>query len=231
MTADPQATDRCTSEPISWLALEQHALGELPPAASAAIVAHLRACPACQACAARISADSQRLDLPALPALAARVARRRWLWWIGGPAVAAAAVALVLLGRLPGPPRPAGTGVKGMAVSLTLLRERGGTIAEDPPGYLPGDRWQALVTCPAGPPLQWALLLFQNGAPAQRIAGGTGLTCGNRITLPGAFRLTDTGPASVCFLGVGAGDDLPPVDAVDHEGFGAACVRLAGEQR
>ena len=118
-----------------------------------------------------------------------------------------------------------------MAVSLTLVRERGGTIAEDPPGFLPGDRWQALITCPAGPPLDWALLLFQNSAPAQRIAGGTALVCGNRIALPGAFRLTESGRASICFLAVTAAADIPPGNAADLEQSGAACVRVVGEER
>jgi hypothetical protein len=118
-----------------------------------------------------------------------------------------------------------------MAVSLTLVRERAGTIAEDPPGFLPSDRWQALVTCPAGPPMDWALLLFQNNAPAQRIAGGTGLVCGNRVALPGAFGLTDSGRASICFLAVTAAGNIPHTEAADLEQSGAACVRLVGEEK
>jgi Putative zinc-finger len=246
MNADPHPTDRCTtSQPISWLALERHALGELPPAEANAIADHLRHCPACQTCAARITTDSERLRLPDLPPLPAIPPLRSravpsaerpkwWRWSIGATAGAALAVAAVMLlvGRLPGDgPRPRSTNVKGMAVGLTLVRERDGAIAEDPPGFLPSDRWQALVTCPAGPPLDWALLLFQNSAPAQRIAGGTALVCGNRVPLPGAFRLTESGRASICFLAVTGADDIPPGHAADLEHSGAACVRLVGERR
>jgi hypothetical protein len=248
MNADPHPTDRCTtSQPISWLALERHALGELPPVEAGAIADHLRGCAACQACAARITTDteSERLRLPELPPLSALPPMRQravppsarpkwWRWSIGATAGAALAVAagMLLVGGLPGDdPRPRGTTVKGMAVGLTLVRERGGAIAEDPPGFLPSDRWQALVTCPAGPALDWALLLFQNSSPAQRIAGGTALACGNRVPLPGAFRLTESGRASICFLAVSTTADIPAAHAADLEHSGAACVRLVGEER
>ena len=183
MSADPQPTDRCTEQPISWLALEQHALGELPPVEAAAITDHLRGCPACQACAARITADGERVRLPDLPPLPAipplrprlvpPAARPKWWRWsVGATTGAALAVAAVVLlvGRVGDSPRTRGGSAKGMAVSLTLVRERSGTIAEDPPGFLPGDRWQALITCPAGPPtgLGASAIPKQRPRPAHR---------------------------------------------------------------
>jgi anti-sigma factor RsiW len=40
----------CIGEPVSWLRLEQLALGELPAPAADAVHAHLGACAVCAAC-------------------------------------------------------------------------------------------------------------------------------------------------------------------------------------
>jgi hypothetical protein len=237
------ATSRCASEPISWLELERFVLDDLPPARATSVQQHLQGCPVCALCLGRIREPAAAPVLPPLPArpprprsepLAVR-ARRRWPWLAG--AGLAGATALVLLLALPALRPPGGTATKGIQVALTLVRERQGAIAEDPGGYHPDDRWKALVTCPEGRELAWALVLFQDpgaGAAAPLIApvaSGNRLGCGNRVALPGAFRVTGDGRAAVCFVGLLGGMPGSPLvptarDPAELEQEGAACVRL-----
>ena len=61
---------RCSGVALSWLVLEQHALGELPGAQRQEVDAHLRSCQACRSCFEQIRAEAAPLpELPALPAL------------------------------------------------------------------------------------------------------------------------------------------------------------------
>ena len=240
----------CTSEPISWLELERFALGELPAGPATRVERHLSACPLCAGCLGQIRSGDPGLVLPALPAAAAQAvpgrtrrprlhASRRWP--IVGLGAALAGVAALLVLAWPALDRGSGTATKGIDVALTLVRERQGTMAEDPPDYHPDDRWKALATCPAGRELAWALVLFQEGAPATPMGSGTKLACGNRVPLPGAFRLTGTGRAAVCFLGHAGLENVGPEENIgstsasevaaagptDLEHAGAACVRLS----
>jgi hypothetical protein len=238
-------TPACISEPISWLLLERFALGELAADPAARVERHLRDCPACAGCFGRIRAEAA-LALPELPAAAARPAggrgagRRRWPLLAMGASFAGAAAAALLLLAPPARDRRAVTASKGVEVALTLVRERQGAMAEDPAGYRPDDRWKALVTCPGGREIAWALLLFQEGeatgAVAAPVASGSGLACGNRVSLPGAFRLTGAGPLAVCFVALLDGQirapGAPPSSAADIAAMdqaGAACVRLSSE--
>ncbi len=221
---------RCTGEPISWLQLERFALGELPPEPAARVQQHLQACPLCARCLAEIRGVDQP-PLPPLPA-AGRAERRaltshRWRWFaLAGASALAAATWLVL----PLPARPPGTRSKGVDVVLTLVRERRGAIQEDPAGFQPNDRFKALVTCPPGRAVAWALVSFQDGLAAAPVASGGGLPCGNRVPLPASFRLTGNTGTAVCFLGIIGARQPPPIESNDPsalEDAGAACVRLA----
>jgi hypothetical protein len=224
-------TTSCTGEPISWLQLERFALGELEPAGAARVQEHLQACPLCARCLAEIRGSESAL-LPALPAGRRAngpvvASHRRWRWLVLAGASALAAASWLLL---PLPGRRAATHSKGVDMVLTLVRERQGTIQEDPPGFLPEDRFKALVTCPPGRAVAWALVLLQDGAPAVPVASGGALTCGNRVPLPGAFRLTGNAGTAVCFLGL-IGQRQPPLieshDPAALEQAGAACLRLS----
>ena len=202
---------RCGGTPISWLRLEQHHAGELSAAESEAIAAHLATCGACASCLARIEEDAAE-PLPALPALPAPTAaapRNVLTLRRVAPVVAALALAAALLfviGRRPGPdPRgpeldPLSSRTKGGSVGFVLVRDDEGVIAEAGGVYRDGDRWKALVTCPAGMRAAWDLVVFEHGDLAFPLEPQPDLACGNAVPLPGAFRTTGHEPMTVCLV-------------------------------
>ena len=197
----------CVGEPLSWLLLERHALGELSQSDSARVRAHLAGCAACAACAAETARP-----LPAL-ARTAEVEAPRALWWrryaaawATTAALACAAAGFLLLARPPG--RTADVvasgdtlpGVKGGDVALELVRERAGVVTHGADTFAPEDRWKALVTCPAGGVVFWDVTVRDGGRRDERfpLAPAGPLSCGNHVVLPGAFRLSGPGTAEVC---------------------------------
>jgi hypothetical protein len=217
-------TGAVVCEPISWLRLERYQLGELPPGERAAIAGHLATCDRCRACLDRIQSPGQA-DLPPLPAtrVAAGVgggvgaappaARHRparaWStrWRLLGLATVGAAAALVLIvaGPRDAPRAPPGHRIhtKGGDVVLELVRERNGSAAYEPTSFAPLDRFKVLLTCP--PPLRLFtdLAILQDDGiafPGEPSA----ISCGNRVALPSAFRITGPGPAAVCVAVDGA---------------------------
>jgi hypothetical protein len=195
-------TARCTGEPLSWPRLERLAAGDLRPRDAAAARAHLATCPACQACLARIQADA--VDLPRLPALAPP-ARPRW-WLLAAPAAALAAVALWLAVRNPDRPdtEVATVAIKGGGtLTLSLVRERDGAIAIDPPDVRDDDRWKVRVTCDRTIAVTAVVSVHQPAQPVSSPLPPAAITCGNDVTLPGAFYIT-SGAATVCVTVDGA---------------------------
>ena len=210
MSAAPASPSRCTGEPLSWLILERHALGELPASEASRVQAHLAACAACSACAA----EARRpWSLPArvtLPAVGP--ARRPW-WrryaagWATTAALACAAAGFLLVSRSPGrsgsravAPGDTLPGVKGGDVALDLVCERQGQIIHDAETFAPDDRWKVLVTCPASHVVFWDVEVRDGAARAVRypLAPVGPISCGNHVALPGAFSLSGNAPAQVC---------------------------------
>lgn len=265
-------TPACISEPVSWLALEQLALGELPAARARAVQDHLARCPACRACLDRIEADAPAL--PALPALPARGAAAPpavapwWrAWWprlaVGGGLAAAAAAAVLLVARAPngdgdggdrGPTgeaptlalAPAGprVAIKAPAgevvIALAVVRERAGHVEAEAASIAPDDRLKVRLTCPpaGGARLHADVVVFQRGAGARLEAAfplpARTITCGNEVTLDGAFRVTPSSSgardATVCVaLDPAAAPDRAALAARGPRGPGLACVPLAAE--
>jgi hypothetical protein len=227
----------CIGEPVSWLRLEQLALGELAAPAADAVATHLTACAACAACLDQLRAD--HVELPALPAPAPVRApwwRRRAVWGIAGT-LAAAAAALIIFLRMPRTAEDADVlspriRIKGAGdVVVGLVRERGGETVTAPTGFRPGDRFKLIVTCGEATDVWVDIVVFQPeraGAPltASYPAEPMRLACGNHVALPGAFTLTGTGAASVCLaLDV----DRPPTRERLGRRKGIACYQLRAE--
>ncbi len=204
------AARRCTGEPVSWLALERLRLGELPAGERRAVEQHLGVCVACAACLADLD---QPLALPPLPAATGPApfwSRVRSAWRGAGqarmwaPAGVALLLALFLLAR----PRPLDeppaertlAGIKGDGIALSLVRERDGTIDHGATTFTGRDRWKALVTCPAARVVFWDVVVLDGAAAAFPLAPAAPLACGNRVPLPGAFRLDGERPLEVCLL-------------------------------
>jgi Putative zinc-finger len=199
-------TNNCTT-PLSWLVLERHQLGELPPAEEAAVDSHLRQCADCTALLARIAED----DAGALPALPtplerrgpfqmARIGRARTAAIVTTVAVAAAL--LLAVGRKPrvvvdGAPSAR---VKGADISFALVREDEAMLAEAGGTYHDGERFKAVVTCPPGLRASFDVAVFEHDAVTFPLAPSAELACGNAVALPGAFRVTGHDRMTVCLV-------------------------------
>jgi hypothetical protein len=202
------AARSCTATPISWLRLELHHAGELAADERAEIAAHLEACAACAACLATIVDDAQA-PLPALPLAATPAVTRMRGVGRFAPAVAALAMAaalLLVLGRRGDdgagrtPLEPSGARTKGGAIAFSLVRDDASVLAEAAGSYRDGDRWKAIVTCPAGMRAAWDVVVFERGEAAFPLAPMTDLACGNGVALPGAFRTTGHDRMTVCLV-------------------------------
>lgn len=188
-------------EPVSWLELERQALGELDGERASAIEAtadaDTRAC---------LEQARQPRTLRPLPARPARVPgwpapgwierlRRRWAL---GAGVLAAACAAILIVVLRGQGEPAGGTVKGGgAPELELIRERNGEVTPAATTFQDGDRFKLVVTCAPDRRLTGEVVIHQAGQ-TYRPLPAVDVPCGNRVSLPGAFRLTGTDPAEIC---------------------------------
>lgn len=216
-------TPRCTGEPVSWLRLEQFRLGELGDAERTRVAEHLAECPACAACAARIEAD-EATDLPALelragtrpaPVAPRRTSPRARRLLAGASALAAAACLLLLIRRAPRAPDGAALDhgetarSKGDGVAFVLVRDDGQRIVEARGVFRSNDRFKALVTCPPGTGTTFDLVVFDVGGASFPLAPARGLSCGNEVPLPGAFRLTPApgGTETICVVW-GSDDEL-----------------------
>jgi hypothetical protein len=235
---DDAAELRCTGEPVSWLALERLRLGELAPDQRRAVEQHLAACAACAACLGEID---RPLALPALPAMPSRAAwwsRLLAAWRSAGPVQLAAAggVAVVVALFIVARPRPIvlplsdGTlaGIKGDGVALALARERDGAIDNGAATYARGDRWKALVTCPSARVVFWDVAVFDGANATFPLEPAGPISCGNRVPLPGAFRLDGDHRLEVCVL-LGP-DPIHRARLTAHAGTRATCMIVRPER-
>jgi len=203
---------RCTGTPVSWLRLEQHHAGELPAPERDDVTAHLATCEACAACFARIVEEATApLPVLARPAASARPPARVFaLRRVAAPlaAFAVAAGVLLALGRGPRPdPQPhdfpvdpGAARTKGGDVGFVLVREDEGVVAEAGGVYREGDRWKAVVTCPAGMRASWDLVVYEHGEASFPLDPASELVCGNDVPLRGAFRTTGRERMTVCLV-------------------------------
>jgi anti-sigma factor RsiW len=213
--------ERCTGEPLSWPRLERLAAGDLPARDAAAARAHLAGCAACAACLAHIERDA--VALPRLPALAPPP-RRWWPLACGGLAMAAALLIWMNV-RVPDS-IGASAGIVGLkgggTLTLGLVRERDGAISLDPDDVRAGDRWKVRVTCDRAAAITVDVVVYQPGGPAAFPLSPAAITCGNEVTLPGAFHVTG-GAAEVCVAVDTPRDALPAGPTRAH----LACRGLA----
>jgi hypothetical protein len=206
-------SERCIDTPVSWLRLEQYAVGEMVAAEREHIAAHLEACPACGACFDQIGEHEVKLPSLVEGARAGTAdtrepgARPRWFAWGGlGVGLTAAVAALGLFVLRGSDPATSGISVppnrvtiKGGDVAIELVRQRGTAVRLNAKGYRDGDRFKVLFTCPVAGAMHIDVAVIQDGKVAFPLPAGTS-PCGNRVSVPGAFGLTGTNPVTVCVL-------------------------------
>ena len=236
MTTNPPADTRdmrCIGESVSWLRLEQHRLGELSAAEATVVEAHLAVCPACAACAAETrqpltlslpNAVVARKELTSGPPIRAASWFRTWRAGVSAGVVSAAAVALAFAFMTRSTPVPGSRpdpvalrsgaalpGSKGGEVAIELVRERSGAVEHGAHTFLAGDRWKVLVTCAAERVLFWDVVVEDGGQARFPLSPAGPLACGNRVALPGAFRLSGVEAKRLCVVFSS--------DPVDRRGF------------
>jgi hypothetical protein len=158
--------------------------------------------------------------------LARARARRRQLMIGAGVFVAAAAALLLVILR----PKDTTTGelsasvrVKGAGlVNMTLVRERDGAVAFDPPDVRDSDRWKVQLTCAPGGGATVEVVVYQPGEPVAVALPAQPFACGNSIVIPSAFRITG-GAATICARLASA--SLPPLPATP--GGAMACRTIS----
>jgi hypothetical protein len=74
----------------------------------------------------------------------------------------------------------------------------------------------------------WDVAVFDGGRASFPFAPAAPITCGNRVPLPGAFRLDGERPLQVCLLLSGDPIDRARVSAITTRA--AACVPLQPER-
>jgi hypothetical protein len=202
---------RCSHEPVSWLTLERYHLMDLGASETRRIADHLKDCPACAACYRAIETDTRAL--PPLPEVALP---RPWRLWprsrmvLGLAALLAALLVLALLfpevlERRRTPPSDRLV-YKGGELALTVVRERQGAISENPDRYLEGDRFRLFVTVPGTDAVAYDVVVFQDGEVHFPYSAPELIGPGNRIPIPGAFRLTGNALTEICLF---SGREIP----------------------
>jgi len=217
----------CVDQPVSWLALERHALGELREDEARALEEHLARCPVCRSCQAQIAQDVRELPpLLPLPAAERRPRRQgsRAAWWALAGACAATLLMLRSVRHVDAPVHVQQVGVKGAEVAVEVVRQDAAGRLLEPVRFAAEDRFKLRVTCPPGLRGPVRVLIFQAGqvfepVPAQDVR------CGNGVSLAGAWRMDGTQAVEMCAV---FGAEVAPSDvqALAALGLPHACARL-----
>ncbi len=205
---------KCKGTPISFLRLDRYQLGELSAEEKPLIDEHLAECEACRGELAKIVEDDAK-PLAALPSstlttlstLTPAVASSnifflRRAWPVAG-AFAIAAAMLLFLSK-PADVPSEGVRVKGDGVSFGLVRDDEAAFEEGGGSFRDGDRFKVVVTCAPYSRTHADVVVWENGTPSFPLAAED-VACGNRVPLPGAFRVTGQTSMIVCLLTSDAG--------------------------
>ena len=87
---------------------------------------------------------------------------------------------------------------KGDAFALELVRIDAEDRSQEPTHFSPTDRFKALITCPPAWRGVVGVVVYQAGKSYVPLPLQALESCGNRRTLPGAFRIDGSASARVC---------------------------------
>jgi hypothetical protein len=218
----------CTGTPVSWLALEQFHLGELPDNRAKEIEKHLNECDLCLSYMDEIVNDN--IVLKPLP----DIEHEHWFAELllnpagaGGLVALAVMLMIAVLLRpvtetvsvdnsqiIPGSLiPPAHMNYKGGDLAISLERNRSGRVTLNPHAFADGDRFAVNVTCPPGS-LDIELVVFQGGEAYFPLNINESVECANLVPLSGGFVLSGNEPATVCII---AGE-IPARSEIEQSG-------------
>ncbi len=227
----------CISEPLSWFVLEQYHVGDLDSKAKSETERHLAECSVCREVYRHIERDEVSLpDLPT-PISKPRDAKVRSAWAKRVvPLVAAAAVALfvLLLSKGESGPPPSHIVTKGGELALSLVRQRGESVRENPEQFESGDTFRLLVTSPFKDGTRIEVAVFQEGETSFPYPEGLAAEFGNQTALDGAFTLKGDDDAVICVLVDSPESRMPTRREIAAEGIASlpensVCVTLTAE--
>ena len=219
--------------PISWLKLEQYHLGELSDTKAASVARHLSECDACRSCMDRIEAGRVLKPLP-------DVAPSSFWERFRLPLEVAAAAAMLLLGvalhpmfARDGEERESGTvDIRGGESTLTVLRERNGSVVENPATYRDGDRFSLKLTTSATA-VMWDTVVISGDEIYFPMKAPLAPTFHNQFPFPGAFRLSDTEDVTLCAFPSKGQDERERIRASGRTGLpeSAICRTVSAQRR
>ncbi len=240
---------RCIAAPISFLALERFALGELESSRRTLVEQHLEACAACRAALASINDDARALPplvLESAPAVAPskvventqqtnvrsidsakRGSKNSVARWAGSAgAVIALAAGVFLFVRAgskgDGMDRPS-YGEKGGSVVLSIVDEGGLETST----FEDHQRVQLLLTCPQRlDNMTWNVSVIEDGVVSHPVPVRTGVACGNRLPF-GTLALSGGEPIEICVSASGNGSTEEDMKASGEDaGEWRSCLEL-----
>lgn len=206
--------EACTATLAGIAKDDAHPLPALPATAEPATAEPASAEPAT---AAPATAATDRATATPPRAGASSVSIRRRAWPVAG-ALAMAAAALLFLSRPTPQPQGDTVRVKGDGVAFGLVRDDDATFEEGGASFRDGDRFKVVVTCPPHLHTRVDVVVWENGVPSFPLTSDQ-IACGNKVPLPGAFRVTGATSMTVCLLVSDAGIDR---DRVRQAGPGSA---------
>jgi hypothetical protein len=193
---------KCRGTPISFLVLERYLLGDLDVPKRESVRQHLEGCPACATALGELEHDTRAFSLPEAPRESQLLRFTRTMSPFAGAGASLALAAATLLYLRPHEDGEEASLMrsKGAGVVLSLESEDGALEAGTPPAVSPrGSALRAFVTCPANLHVTFQLVVFDDSGASSPIAPAS-VACGNRVALPGAFRLTGDDTKDICVV-------------------------------
>lgn len=208
---------KCISNPVSWLTLEQRALGELSGAQAMEVEKHLEGCEACREAAAEIPAVSSVSAGPAKAEVHSLAAFRK-IVAIGGVVALAASVLFYFAKGATNPEASERSKGSNVALRVELEIRSDGSIP-------PSARAKLLVTCPRGAEGPWDIAVVEGGQVSYPLEEVPGLACGNEVPYPASLILTGYTPIDVCVVH-GKGVGRATAQTAESIVASGACMRV-----
>jgi hypothetical protein len=186
--------------------IEQYRVGDLDSAAAAETEQHLASCPACAEVYAYIVKDTAALPPLPVPLRSPKKTETKPKPRIPSRTViglmAAAATVLLVLNIFNTDPKtpPPRITTKGGDLALSMVRQRGETVDENPTQFEEGDRFRLLLTAPYEGDIPIEVVVFQGDEAFFPYPENLSAASGNQKGIDGAFTLFGDEDATICVI-------------------------------